>query len=206
MRRKRSCETRLAVRFATQPSGNSSRAFAMSSLWDSTWTPTPETLCGACPTISSTMSTSWIMRSNTTSMSSERGWNMASRWASMNLGDTIRSRTATSAGLKRSTCPTWSTSPVRRAVASSASASAVVTASGFSTSTWQPPWSAVSAAARCSTVGTAIESASTRPSIVSALENASQSCWAATSPISAVPKKPRSPWRSAANMPLWCLP
>jgi hypothetical protein len=86
MRRRRSCETRLAVRFATQPSANSSRAFAMSSLSESTATPTAETVSGTAPTQSSTMSMSWIMRSNTTSMSSERGWNSARRWASMNLG------------------------------------------------------------------------------------------------------------------------
>src|SRR5439155_1084917 len=71
MRRRRSCETRLAVRFATQPSANSSRALAMSSFSESTATPTAEIESGTVPTQFSTMSITWIMRSNTTSMSSE---------------------------------------------------------------------------------------------------------------------------------------
>ncbi len=54
-----------------------------------------------------TMSRSWIMRSRTTSTSSERGVKMLRRWASKNMGLLRCLRAAVTAGLKRSRWPGW---------------------------------------------------------------------------------------------------
>ncbi len=152
----------------------------MSSFPDSTATPTADTLVGGSPTASSTRSMSWIIRSNTTSMSSERGWNKASRWASMNLGRVTCGRAAIRAGLKRSTCPTWSLTPVRRAASIMASASSTVAAIGFSTSRCRPAAAARSAAPRWATVGSAIETASQASSSSASLGKARHACASAT--------------------------
>ena len=112
------------------------------------------------------------MRSNTTSMSSERGWNRARRCASTNLGFFRCGRAAVSAGLKRSTCPTWSTIPAPDAAASMASASSRDAAIGFSTSACRPAEAARSRAARWPAVGTAMDTASQAASRASGVGNA----------------------------------
>jgi hypothetical protein len=100
MRRSRSCDTRLAVRLATQPSSNSSRALAMSTVLDSTATPTAETLDRQLPGQCQHASMSWIIRSSTTSMSSERGWKRGEPVRLDELGRRTRGRAALSAGIE----------------------------------------------------------------------------------------------------------
>ncbi len=131
--------TRLAVTLATQPPSKRSRAFAMSSRPDSTGTPTASTAASGWPTSSWIRSMSWIIRSSTTSTSVPRAENGATRWDSMNKGWPITSSRASTAALKRSRWPTWSTRACRAASAISASASASVVAMGFSISTSRPP-------------------------------------------------------------------
>src|SRR5439155_960323 len=99
-------ETRLAVRFATQPLANVSRAFAMSMRGVSTGTPTACTSITRDLVSQSARSRSWIMRSRITSTSMPRGTIGASRCASMNRGALRWGRDAWTAGLKRSTWPT----------------------------------------------------------------------------------------------------
>ncbi|MEY4070741.1 MAG: hypothetical protein RL721_1355 [Candidatus Eisenbacteria bacterium] len=152
----------------------------MSSVLESTATPTAERSDGVRPVRCSTASMSWIMRSPTTSMSSDLGWKAAMRWASMNLGALTNGRAASSAGLKRSTCPTCRTRPARSAAEIMASHSETVTAMGFSTSTWHPAESACWAASRWCTVGTATETASHSASMASGVSNTRPPNWATT--------------------------
>ena len=86
----------------------------------------------------STMSRSWIIRSSTTSTSSERGVNTLSRCTSKNMGCVSSGTVARTAGLKRSRCPTCAIRLCVAASATSSSASASVAASGFSISTSTP--------------------------------------------------------------------
>src|SRR5579883_2529732 len=65
--------TLLAVRLATAPSSNSTRALAISTLSESTGRPTARTSRTGAETIQSSRSKSWIMRSKTTSTSRLRG-------------------------------------------------------------------------------------------------------------------------------------
>jgi hypothetical protein len=64
---------RLALRLATQPFSNSMRALAMSSVFESTLTPTLSILRIGDFTSASTMPMSWIIRSSTTPTSVPRG-------------------------------------------------------------------------------------------------------------------------------------
>ncbi len=86
----------------------------------------------------STMSRSWIIRSSTTSTSSERGVNTLSRCTSKNIGCVSNGTVARTAGLKRSRCPTCAIRLCVAASATNSSASASVAASGFSISTSTP--------------------------------------------------------------------
>ena len=145
----RSRDTRLAVMFATAPASNVMRAFAMSTNGVNTGTPTAETDATPPPTNVRTRSMSWIIRSSTTATSEPRGLNGASRSLSMNRGASTNGSAARTARLNRSTCPVCSTAPVRRAIASSSSASSSVVAIGFSISTCSPRSSAGAATAKC---------------------------------------------------------
>lgn len=64
---------RLALRLATQPFSNWIRALAMSSLFESTVTPTLSIFAIGDFTSSITMPMSWIIRSRTTPTSVPRG-------------------------------------------------------------------------------------------------------------------------------------
>ena len=66
--------------------GNSIRTFAMSVLPDRMGRPTARTSSTGDFTNDSTISRSWIMRSSTTSTSSERGVKTLMRWTSKNMG------------------------------------------------------------------------------------------------------------------------
>ena len=61
---------------------------------------------GSARVRASTMSTSWIIRSSTTSTSRLRGLKTLSRWISKNSGRLARRSSSTTAGLKRSRWPT----------------------------------------------------------------------------------------------------
>ena len=74
----------------------------------STGTPTASIASTSDLTSDSTMSTSWIIRSKTTSMSRLRSGNVPRRWTSMNRGSVSSGRAAATAGLKRSVWPTAS--------------------------------------------------------------------------------------------------
>jgi hypothetical protein len=87
----------------------------MSTFFDSTGSPTARTSRTGSPTSFSTMSRSWIIRSKTTSTSSDRGVNTLSRCTSKNIGRFSSPRTARTAGLNRSRCPTCTTRPSSRA-------------------------------------------------------------------------------------------
>jgi hypothetical protein len=97
--RTRSLLIRLAVTFAMQPVENRRRAFAMSYLSVSTGTPTASIDVGSAFTSARMMSRSWIIRSNTTSMSRLRSGNTPSRCTSMNRGVVTNGITAATAGL-----------------------------------------------------------------------------------------------------------
>ncbi len=72
-------------------------------------------------------------------------------------------RSSCTAPLKRSTWPTWRTTPLRRAISKSARASSRVGVIGFSTSTLTPASSRSRVTAKCWSVGTATVATSTRP-------------------------------------------
>ena len=78
------------------------------------------------------------MRSSITLTSAPRPLNGASRWHSMKRTPVSPSRADRSAGLKRSTWPTWSLRPRRAASFVSSAASRLVRVIGFSTSTCTP--------------------------------------------------------------------
>src|SRR5678816_3552712 len=98
----------------------------------------------------------------------------------MKRGLTPISRATESAGLKRSTWPTWSTRPRSRARAAMARASSSVAAMGFSTSTWIPRSRSGQTTAWCAEVGTATETASTSAGSSSALASAGTPSGSAT--------------------------
>ena len=102
---------RLAVRLAMQPEAKVRRTLAMSMRGDSTGTPTASMAVTSLPMAASSTSRSWIIRSNTTSMSRLRSRKPLSRCTSTNPGDFTCGRAATTAGLKRSEWPTASTAP-----------------------------------------------------------------------------------------------
>ena len=71
--------------------------------------------CGSAWASASTISTSWIIRSSTTSTSRLRGLKTLSRWISKNRGSVARRSNSTTAGLKRSRWPTCRMRPCRSA-------------------------------------------------------------------------------------------
>ena len=68
---------------------------------------------GSARASASTISTSWIIRSSTTSTSRLRGLNRFRRWISKNSGRVARRSSSITAGLKRSRWPTWRMRPWR---------------------------------------------------------------------------------------------
>ena len=88
----------------------------------------------------------------------------------MNRGSVRSGRAAATAGLNRSVWPTASVAPVFAAASIMASASARLRAIGFSTSTGTPAVRNGSATSRCSSVGTAIVTASTWPRSVAIVD------------------------------------
>jgi len=90
---------RLAVTLAMQPLAKRRRALAMSNLSVSTGTPTASIALTSDFTSARMMSRSWIIRSNTTSMSRLRSGNTPSRWTSMKRGVETSGITAATAGL-----------------------------------------------------------------------------------------------------------
>ena len=105
---------------------------------------------------------SWIMRSWTTPTSSERNVNGAVRAASTTVGMPILATAACHAGLNRSTWPTATVRPCRRAAITIARASSADAAIGFSTSRSIPASSSGTATPACSPVGAATTAASTQ--------------------------------------------
>ncbi len=101
------------------------------------------------------------MRSSTTLTSAPRAVNGASLWHSMKLGRSSPRRAASSAGLKRSICPTCSFSPCASASSVSVAASALVTVIGFSTSTCTPRSRKKRLISKCALVDAATLTAST---------------------------------------------
>ncbi len=81
----------------------------------------------------------------------------------MKRGSVSSARAVATAGLKRSVCPTAKATPACRAAAIIASASSSERAIGFSTSTDTPDDRNGSAMSPCSSVGTAMVTASTWP-------------------------------------------
>ena len=151
---------RLAVRLATQPFSNVIRALAMSGLSLTTATPLACTFFTGDPTTVSTMSMSWIIRSSTTLTSVPRGLNCARRCVSMNMGRSKWGSAARKAGLKRSTWPICTFTPLLRASSTRSSASSIVLASGFSMNTCLPAFIASEADRWCVIVGVTISTAS----------------------------------------------
>ena len=98
--RTRSVETRLAVRLATQPLGNCSRTLAISTLSERMEMPAARISCGSAPASARTISTSWIIRSSTTSTSRLRGLNRFRRWISKNSGRVARRSSSTHRGVE----------------------------------------------------------------------------------------------------------
>jgi len=154
---------RLAVMFAMQPDAKRRRTLAMSYFGVSTGTPTASIEVTSERTIARMISRSWIMRSNTTSMSRLRSGKALSRCTSMNRGEVTRRIATSTAGLCRSVWPTARVAFPARPAAIMPSASLTDRDSGFSTSTGMPRSRNGTATSLWSSVGTATTTASTSP-------------------------------------------
>ena len=100
-------EILLAVKLATQPFLNSTLALVMSGVLLIAQTPFAFTSLTSESTSLSTISMSWIIKSNTTETSFPLGLNSANLWHSINLGSFMVLMTELIAGLNLSTWPTW---------------------------------------------------------------------------------------------------
>src|SRR5258705_2561119 len=127
----------------------------------------------------------------------------------MKRGWMCRRESTASAGLKRSMCPTCSSTPRSAASAAMPRASSSVAAMGFSTSTEMPRSSSGHTTAWCRLVGTATETARTwrgsSSALVKAGTDSSPATWAACSGrLSTTPTSsaPGTCWSSRA----WCRP
>jgi len=169
-----------AVRSATSPDENTSLARAASSNPPVATMPRASTRSSLPGASDRTRSMSWIMRSWTTPTSMERKEKGPSRDDSMAAILPACASAIRQAGLNRSTWPTATVRPSRRAAVTMARASSTPAAIGFSTRRSTPPSSSGRETAACRPVGAATTAASTCPSSASGASRARQPWAAAT--------------------------